>query len=197
MAYADDLGAGYSDLPEAVTLPTGYARAEWKPVRQGVDRDWPGPSPKESFAVGEREAFNHIRAELDRPLQIAGVAPSQPQQGFTPKTYEHALLRELAGHTQQFSKLKDPTSPVFKSPALLDKHKGEILAEVMSEPHRQNRLVEVKTTDATGRAIVETVGPKSLWMSRYKAPPLISADGAVIHGGDDVNHMVAFTRIPG
>jgi hypothetical protein len=171
---------------------------EFTPVRQGVDRDWPGPQPRQSYAVGEKEAFNRVRSELDRALQISGVAPSQPQEGHRdPRDYERSLLRELAFHTKQYSALKNPTSPVFKAPGLLDRYKGEILAEVMTEPHRQNRLAEIKSVDRTGRTIHEYVGPKRLWMSDFRAVPMVSADGAVIHGGDSANSMMPFTRIPG
>lgn len=138
-------------------------------VPQGIDRDWPGPQPRQEYAAGERERFEAIRAELDRPLQAAQIKPSMPQAGHTPQSYERDLLRELSTHTRQYSALKTSTSPVLRQPRLLDQYKDEIVAEAMDEPRRRGELRPVVTKDRAGREITEFIGAK-VWLDAFRAP---------------------------
>lgn len=138
------------------------------PVPQGLDKDWPGPAPKETFKLGEREAFQAARDRLDRVLQVTRIVPSYPQQYHTPATYEEGLLAEVAKHSERF------TTFDRQHGKLLTKYAKSIVEDAMSEPRRQGRLAEIKTVDRSGRTVTEFVGAKT-WLDQFRAPVTVSA----------------------
>ncbi|MGP8439948.1 hypothetical protein ACT2FY_32275 [Paraburkholderia fungorum] len=136
------------------------------PVKTGIDADWLGPMPRESFSVGEKEQFQGVRDRLDRVLQVTRVVPSYPQQHHTPQSYEEGLLAEVAKHSEKFTTFDRQHGP------LLRKYAPQIIQDAMNEPHRLGILREIKMVDRSGREISEFVGDKSGWLGQFKGPML-------------------------
>ena len=149
---------------------------------RGIDADWPGPFPRQSFAPGEREAFEQIRADLDAPMQVVGVRPSYPQQHLDTQAYEGLLLKAIA-HATPGSKLQD--TPQVESLARIGyltsyHHREKIVAEAMASPALAGRLAPIKKIDRTGRKITEFVGSKRAWMAPYTSPAQVNEDGSIL-----------------
>jgi hypothetical protein len=148
---------------------------------RGLAADFPGPFPRQSFAPGERAEFERVRAELDTPLQIAGVHPSMPQEHQTATAYEGLLVKELAAHTENYRLQKNPTvEKLARQGYFTDKYKEGIVAEVMAEPYIKGELRPVRKIDRSGRKITEFIGSKRAWMAPYRAPALVNEDGSIL-----------------
>ncbi|CAE6944127.1 hypothetical protein R75471_05524 [Paraburkholderia domus] len=147
---------------------TSYHDLEIVPPKpQGVDRDFPGPCVKTDYAPGEKAAFQAVRQRLDRPLQVCGIAPLQPQERHDPASYEADLLAVVAQHTERFTTFDASHGP------LLRKYANQIVADAMHEPARKGELREVRTTDRSGREITEYVGSKKSWMQHFEGPTML------------------------
>lgn len=141
-------------------------------VKQGYERDPGGLLPK-NVDPREYHAYQAVRAELDRPLQVVGAIPAWPQQECRcPDDYRRQLLRDIARHTRDYARVDTK----FISDDKLMEMQAKIVADALAQPGRQGRLAEVKTTDRTGRNVSEFVGDTG-WFRGMKGP--IFATGIV------------------
>lgn len=155
-------------MSESEVDRTGFERLPV--VLKGVDADFPGANTRTTYAPGEKEAFDRVRAEFDRVLQVTNVAVTQPQTFHqTPKQYEAALLAAICPHTAEWRAFDHEHGP------LLSKYKAKIVEDAMGEPARQGRLAEVKIVDERGLPRSEFIGPMKSWTKAYEAAPAISS----------------------
>jgi hypothetical protein len=139
--------------------------AELRPVNRTIfDGDIPGSKPRDFSNSADATQFEAVRRELDRPLQVAKIAPEFPQQGQSVRDYKTQLLLDLSnkssGHRLHDKRMTD----------WLHYRQDEVIADVMGGPARRGELAPIRTIDRTGRESTEWVGPKSAWMDQHKAP---------------------------
>ena len=173
MSFANDYSAYEGHLPDV-----DYASLQnTTPIQQGFERDPSGAMPKQRIDPHEYAAYQAVRAELDRPIQVVGATPTYPQQDTarTPAAYRRQLLGSIAMHTREYQRYQCQYIPDDK----LQSMQAAIVADALATPAREGRLAEVKIVDRTGREISEFVGDKA-WFRSMKGR--VQATGIVIDG---------------
>lgn len=148
-------------------------------IPQGIAADPSGANPKQFPGWGSPglEPYKKVRTEFDIALQATGERAYFPQADVRDVgDYRRQLLTQLTRHTANYQRV----DARFIGDADLPRMQKQIIADALTEPHRQGRLAEVKVIDRTGREVSEFIGPKSAWMAPLKGR--VQATGVRVDG---------------